>query len=260
MGMASNLPTFYFLFSIIVYCVSQATKFEITNQCSYTVWAASVWTVSIPGGGKQLKPGETWVINVTNSTSGRIWGRTNCTFDASGNGSCETGGCNNKFDCKEDKAVSPVTLTEFSVNGLSNLDFYDLSLLHGFNIPMEISPKNVSCRAVKCAADIEGECPVELRTTGGCNHPCTVFKTDLFCCSTGNCTATYLSDFFKTKCPDAYSFALDANSTTFTCPSGSNYRVLFCPLVSSPSPVSPPPPPDASLPHMCIRMINVQYY
>ncbi|XP_042475829.1 protein P21-like [Macadamia integrifolia] len=258
MGIPSNLPTFFFffffLFSSIPFWVSQATNFEVTNQCSYTVWAAST-----PSGGKQLKPGETWnIINMTTTgTSGRIWGRTNCSFNASGNGSCETGDCDNQFECRS-YGATPVTLAEFSLNQYNNLDYYDLSLVDGFNIPMEISPNNSNCRSVKCAADINSECPVELETPGGCNHPCTVFKTDLYCCKSGNnCSATYLSGFFKSKCPDAYSYAYD-DPSTFTCPTGSDYRVVFCPALSSPSPVSPPPY-DASFTHMCVsvRMINV---
>ncbi|XP_043702728.1 pathogenesis-related protein R major form-like [Telopea speciosissima] len=206
----------------------------------------------------QLKPDETWVINMAvngTSNTGRIWGRTNCSFNASGDGSCETGDSNNKLDCK-DYGVSPVTITEFGLNQY-NLDFYDISLVLGFNIPMEISPNNGNCRQVNCTADITGECPVELQTPGGCNHPCTVFKTDLYCCNS-NCTATYLSNFFKIKCPNAYSVAYDDQTSTFSCPTGSNYRILFCPLVSSPSPVSSHSN-DGSFAHMCASIINLQY-
>ncbi|KAJ4976216.1 hypothetical protein NE237_001322 [Protea cynaroides] len=217
MAIPSNILTFFiFLFPTIFFCISQATTFEITNQCSYTVWAAAV-----PGGGKHLEPDETWLVNIASDTnSGRIWGRTNCTFNATGKGRCETGDCNNQLECKDNGAL-PVTLAEFALNQYDNLDFYDLSLVDGFNIPMEFSPNSSSCRGIKCAADINAECPVELRTKGGCNHPCNVFKNDLYCCTSGNCTATYLSDFFKTKCPDAYSYAMDDQTSTFTCPTGS---------------------------------------
>ena len=32
--------------------------------------------------------------------------------------------------------------------------------------------------------------------------------------------------------PDAYSYAKDDQTSTFTCPAGTNYRVDFCPLTS----------------------------
>ncbi|KAJ4976128.1 hypothetical protein NE237_001234 [Protea cynaroides] len=251
MGFSPNFPTFFFLFPSIFFWLSRATTFEIINQCSYTVWA-----VALPGGGRQLNPGETWLLNMADDTVYcRIWGRTNCIFDETGNGSCETGDCNNQLSC-QNYGSSPVTVAEYEARYVG-VNFYYLSLLDGFNIPMEFKPNNRSCREIKCTADINRECPTVLRTAGGCNHPCTVFKNDFYCCTYGNCTVTDLSNFFMTRCPDAYSFALDY-STKFTCASGSNYGVVFCPLGSSPSLVfPPPPPPHASFAHMCIRIIMI---
>ena len=79
-----------------------------------------------------------------------------------------------------------------------------------------------------------GQCPNELRDPGGCNNPCTVFKNDHYCCTStstsGSCKATVYSMFFKDMCPDAYSYPKDDATSTFTCPSASNYRLVFLPL------------------------------
>ena len=73
------------------------------------------------------------------------------------------------------------------------------------------------------------QCPSQLRAQGGCNNPCTVFKTDQYCCNSGSCGPTDYSRYFKTRCPDAYSYPKDDQTSTFTCPGGTNYEVIFCP-------------------------------
>ncbi|CBI34734.3 unnamed protein product, partial [Vitis vinifera] len=73
----------------------------------------------------------------------------------------------------------PNTLAEFALNQFNNLDFFDISLVDGFNVPMAFNP-----------------------TSNG---------------------------YFKTRCPDAYSYPKDDQTSTFTCPGGTNYDVIFCP-------------------------------
>lgn len=121
-------------------------------------------------------------------------------------------------------------LAEYALNQLNNLDFYDISLVDGFNVPMDFSPlSGIRCRGIRCAADITGQCPNELKAPGGCNNPCTVFKTDQYCCNSGKCVPTNFSKFFKQRCPNAYSYPKDDQTSTFTCPGGTNYKVTFCP-------------------------------
>lgn len=160
----------------------------------------------------------------------RIWGRTNCNFDASGRGHCQTGDCGGLLQCKG-WGVPPNTLAEYALNQFGNMDFYDISLVDGFNIPMVFGPTNGGCHNIRCTADINGQCPNELRAPGGCNNPCTVFKTNEYCCTQGygTCGPTRYSRFFKDRCRDSYSYPQDDPSSTFTCPAGSNYRVVFCP-------------------------------
>ncbi|RVW16410.1 Thaumatin-like protein [Vitis vinifera] len=150
----SNLSTSFFLLIFI-----NATIFEIRNSCPYTVWAAA-----LPGGG-----------------------RTKCSFDEAGRGNCESGGCGGLLECQE-YGSPPNTIAEYAINQFNKTDFFDISLVVGFNLPMEFSPTSDGCkRGVKRTCDINGPCPNELRDPGGCNNPCTVFNNTQYCCNTGSC-------------------------------------------------------------------------
>ncbi|KAE8671576.1 Osmotin-like protein OSML13 [Hibiscus syriacus] len=184
------------LFFTILFVSAHAALFEIRNDCSYTVWAAAS-----PGGDRRLNPSQSWTINVPAGTSmARIWGRTNCNFDGSGRGRCQTGDCGGLLQCKG-WGAPPNTLADGG------------------------------CRNIRCTADINGQCPNELRAPGGCNNPCTVFKTNGYCCTQGQgtCGSMRFSRFFKQRCPDAYSYPQDDPTSTFICRGGANYRVVFCP-------------------------------
>ncbi|GJX62809.1 thaumatin-like protein, partial [Tanacetum coccineum] len=66
----------------------------------------------------------------------------------------------------------------------------------------------------------ETSAPEQLRTQGGCNNPCMVFKTVEYCCTIerGSCGPTDYSRFFKDRCPDAYSYPQDDPTCQSSCP------------------------------------------
>ncbi|CAI9772708.1 unnamed protein product [Fraxinus pennsylvanica] len=231
MNSPRNLLLAVSLLAITFFAYTHAATFDIVNQCTYTVWAAFSSPSPSAGGGRRLDQGQTWNIDVAPGTiQGRIWGRTSCNFDANGRGQCETGDCNGLLEC-QGYGSPPNTLAEFALNQPNNLDFVDISNVDGFNIPMEFSPTTDVCRRLVCNAPIVDQCPSELRTPGGCNNPCTVFPTNEYCCTDGpgSCSPTDFSRFFKERCPDAYSYPQDDPTSLFTCPAGTNYRVVFCP-------------------------------
>lgn len=121
--------------SLIFLNLASAARFNITNNCPYTVWPAA-----IPGGGRQLNRGETWPLDVPAGTHGgaQIWARTGCQFDEYGEGRCITGDCKGFLQCQSYSAP-PVTLVEFALGQFNDLDFLDMSLVDGFNVPMEFS-------------------------------------------------------------------------------------------------------------------------
>jgi hypothetical protein len=126
---------------------ANAATFTITNRCSFTVWPAATPV----GGGTQLNPGQTWTINVPAGTSsGRVWGRTGCNFDGAGRGGCATGDCGGALSCSL-SGRPPMTLAEFTLGG--SQDFYDLSVIDGYNVAMSFSCSSgvgLTCRDSRC--------------------------------------------------------------------------------------------------------------
>ena len=99
----------------------------------------------MPGGGRRLNQNDVWTFNVNPDTvAARIWARTNCNFDASGRGQCQTGNCGGLLQCQA-YGTPPNTLAEYALNQFNNLDFFDISLVDGFNVPMEFSPTSGGC-------------------------------------------------------------------------------------------------------------------
>ncbi|KAJ3674499.1 hypothetical protein LUZ60_005115 [Juncus effusus] len=127
--------------------------------------------------GKQLASGQNWDVNIPAGTKGgHVWGRTGCNFDSNGNGKWQTGDCGKLAGTGY--GSPPNTLAEFSLNENQGLDTIDMSLVDGFNIPMDFLAVNRCTESIHCAVDINAKCPSELKTTGGCLNPCQVYKTD----------------------------------------------------------------------------------
>lgn len=125
----------------------------VTNNCGEMIWPGIGTQNGIgPGtGGFELAPGGTRKMHVSPDWQGRVWGRTNCSFNADGTGpsnlngvngngaACLTGDCFGQLDCQFTGAV-PVTLAEFNLIGGfgGKQTFYDISLVDGYNIPLGI--------------------------------------------------------------------------------------------------------------------------
>uniref|UniRef100_A0A453CR19 non-specific serine/threonine protein kinase n=1 Tax=Aegilops tauschii subsp. strangulata TaxID=200361 RepID=A0A453CR19_AEGTS len=220
---------------LLLVAAGEATMLNITNRCSYTVWPAAMPV----GGGVQLDPGATWTLNVSGLAShGRVWARTGCSFNGRGNGSCQTGDCGGMLACKA-YGRPPNTMAEFTIGQFNNTDFFDLSFVDGFNVPMDFLPVQdqggPGCgKGPRCAANITSQCPSELTAPGGCNNACTVFKQDRYCCTGNaayNCEPTKYSLLFQQICPDVYDYSMDADwKKTFTCPLGTNYQLQGTPM------------------------------
>ncbi|CAO2209214.1 unnamed protein product [Urochloa humidicola] len=250
MTSVSSLCTLHILSIFLLFLlpgITDGATFSITNRCSYTVWPAAVPV----GGGVQLNSGEWWTIDVPASTTGgRIWARTACSFDSAGNGKCETGDCGGVLACKDYFGKTPNTLAEFTIAQFNNEDFFDISLIDGFNLPMDFLPMPTNgqggkgcSKGPRCANNITSQCPSVLKAPGGCNNACSVFKQDVYCCrgsNSSNCGPTNYSEFFKRICPDAYSYPKDDSTSTFTCPAGTDYMVVFCPPINISSLALPP--------------------
>ncbi len=226
----------------------------LTNTTQQTVWAVSTGSPGFtpPDGGEWvLAPGQTTTLTYPSVWNGRIWGRTGCSFNSAGQGSCETGDCGSGITCANLSANVPATLAEFNMQG-TGTDYYDVSLVEGFTLPMTINvvsgqmgtPANVSCLTASCATNMDSAsvCPAILQVKGaggnivGCNSACNVLQQDQYCCKNAYATAATCNPttwpvnyaaVFKQAVPYAYSYAFDDQTSTFTCTNNCNYQILL---------------------------------
>jgi hypothetical protein len=180
-------------------------------------------------------------------------GRRNCDFSTTpGANSCLDGGCNGGLQCDPHTGtgVPPATVAEWTLQGDGNKDFYDVSVVDGFNIPMSITP-SAKCSVASCPKDLNPSCPSQLigprDSSGnpvGCKSACDAKldnPSDSANCCTGShgtsatCPSSGVQSYsyFKSNCPNSYVYAYDESSGTalWTCDSGlkSDYKLTFCP-------------------------------
>ncbi|XP_064963452.1 pathogenesis-related thaumatin-like protein 3.5 [Musa acuminata AAA Group] len=265
----------FFLLSFLLFSFlgALAATFTLTNNCEYTVWPgvlSGAGTAPLSSTGFVLHKGESRSLKALASWSGRFWGRTLCATDSSGKFSCATGDCGSgRVECSGGGGDPPATLAEFTLDGSGGMDFYDVSLVDGFNLPMLVVPQGGSvggCTTTGCLVDLNGLCPSDLKVVlstsdGGseyvaCKSACEAFGSPQYCCSGayGNpntCKPSSYSQFFKNACPRAYSYAYDDATSTFTCASA-DYVITFCPSTTSQK-SSDPTPGASNTPPLVLR-------
>ncbi|XP_074320380.1 pathogenesis-related thaumatin-like protein 3.5 [Silene latifolia] len=245
------------IFISLIFPCSVSSTFTITNFCPFTIWPGTLSGAGTPPlstTGFKLDSGESVRIETAAGWSGRIWARTGCNFDQNGMGKCLTGDCGGKLECHGSGATPPASLFEITFGQGDGKDFYDVSLVDGYNLPLVAWPTGATgCNATGCVSDINMGCPKELQVISGegaeqqgvvaCKSACEVFGLDQYCCSghfanPTTCKPSYYSSVFKRACPRAYSYAFDDGTSTFTC-KAYNYAIVFCPR-SSVGPKKPP--------------------
>ncbi|KAF5188741.1 Thaumatin-like protein [Thalictrum thalictroides] len=226
-----------------------SATFTFKNNCRRPVWPGTLsggGTPQLSTTGFQLNIGESKAITTPPNWSGRFWARTHCR-NATANGKfiCRTADCaSGKVECNGAGGTPPATLIEFTLAGAGNQDFYDVSNVDGYNIPVSVTPQGSGsgCKSTSCPTDINKICPPELsvkgkrgKTTFACQSACEAFNHDpKYCCSgtfatPQSCPPTNYSMIFKNACPQAYSYAYDDRTSTFTCGTGADYLITFCP-------------------------------
>jgi hypothetical protein len=221
------------------------------NQMSQTIWVAAAPNASTPlaATGWVLPAGQGITITTPNNLNTRFWGRTGCVFDSAGVGHCQTGDCGGLFQCKGWGTI-PATLAEVNFDAWDGLDFYDVSMVDGSNLPMWINITRSSngtkdkisqngCVAAGCTKPVN--CPSALDVTAGgaavgCISACARLGGDQYCCrgqwsSRSACDpAKWPVDYaavFKSAEPYAYSYADDDATSVFTCSGVCDYRITF---------------------------------
>ena len=101
---------------------------------------ATVGHLTPKGCGFHLYSDEEVVFEVWERWSGRVWDRQGCCFDEeTGKGSCQIGDYAGRLHCQCIGGVPPVTIVEMTFGtSKSNLYYYELSLVDGFNLPVSM--------------------------------------------------------------------------------------------------------------------------
>ncbi len=223
----------------------------LVNRLDQTIWPAIAADPKHPveATGWVLKPGASLSFTVPDHWDVRVWARTGCSFDAAGDGHCTTGDCG-RFQCGSTWGEFPSTLAEFNLNAWNGMDFYDVSLVEGNNLPMWINSYGGSsrdkldangCSAAGCTRDANTTCPTKLqRIRGGkvvaCLSACLVFKTDQTCCTGAyaarpQCVPSSWpvdsAAVFKKAEPFAYSYVSDDATSVLTCSGECGYRITW---------------------------------
>ena len=225
-------------------------QFTFVNKMNETIWVAAS-----PGNapdtlkvtGWRLLAGRRLTISVPNHWNGRFWGRTGCDFNRSGRGRCQTGDCGGRFQCTGFGAI-PATLAEYDLDTWNNLDFYDVSMVDGSNLPMYINTLGThsrdpigrnGCSTAGCTKAVVCPAALQVRSRGhvvACISACARFGTDQYCCrgqwsSRANCDPKLwpvdYAAVFKTAEPYAYSYVDDDATSVFTCSGACDYRITF---------------------------------
>jgi len=218
------------------------------NKVSQTIWVAAAQNPAHPLAttGWVLPAGQSLTITVPDNWNGRFWGRTGCVFHG-GLGHCQTGDCNGRFQCAGNGAI-PATLAEYDLNAWDGLDFYDVSMVDGSNLPMYINItagqttdkiSRTGCVPAGCTKPVA--CPSALQVKAGgvavaCESACARIGTDQYCCRgawapRSQCDpARWPVDYaavFKKAEPYAYSYVDDDATSVFTCKGRCDYQITF---------------------------------
>ncbi len=226
--------------------VARERTITLINRTRETIWpAASPGSVSGKTGWT-LRPGRSVSFKVPDHWNARLWGRTGCRFKH-GRGHCQTGDCGRLYQCRGWGEI-PATLAEYDMDAYQHLDFYDVSMVDGSNLPMYIriaqgkTKNRISAngceRGVGCTSQVQ--CPAALQVhhggqVVGCISPCARFGTDRYCCrgqyaqgcSPAKTWPIDYSKVFKRAEPYAYSWSGDDATSVFTCAGGCDYQIIF---------------------------------
>ncbi|XP_020089789.1 thaumatin-like protein [Ananas comosus] len=226
--------------------VGEGATLAMYNKCRETVWPGiqpGAGKAVVARGGMRLQPGT--ATSVRCARPGRTGlGPQGCARPRTGRAACATGDCGGSLFC-DGAAAPPRTLARIpSPRPRQSQDFYDVSLVDGYNIPMSMTPFRGTggrCASAGCVSDLNEVCPAGLAVRGGadnrvvaCKSACSAFGAPQYCCtgsygSPQQCKPTAYSRLFKTACPKAYSYAYDDPTSIQTCGAGASYIVTFCP-------------------------------
>jgi len=228
--------------------------------CQYTTIVPASW---------EIQHAQSAQLCIPKGWGGRFWGRTGCT-QQDGGLSCRTGQCGppypatGELECTS-SGNAPMTLFEptlDTIQGVGIVDFYDVSLVSGYNVPLEVKPSSSGCVVTgACTSDLNETCPTALQVTGpactqgecplggfcvddvcvvGCLDPCDacgassppaeldcMANMDFYCCggaqASNSCNSASATCFDDRDCQN-----LSNGVLTATCDTSTNLCMRAC--------------------------------
>ncbi|KAI9497656.1 thaumatin [Zychaea mexicana] len=201
----------------------------VQNDCNYKLVVGESENGDLYGSSVDVDAGDKHTFTFEPNWAGRVWGRRSCSGK----------------ECNFAGMWAPASLAEVLFKDQAGDDYYDISLVDGYNEPMKMEPINPDktssedfrrCGEPTCTQG--PKCPTELELKDdngkvvGCQSACSKFRTPEHCCvgdyPEGVCEPSEYSKLFKSACPDAYSYAYDDATSTYLC-RADGYKVTFCP-------------------------------
>jgi len=132
-------------------------KVSFQNKCKESIWIGSVGGTghtSLGNGGWKMEAGSSSSMTVPQGWSGRIWPRTNCSFNDKGHCPTEGVDCCSSGSCLESdnktfglecaySGKPPTSLIEMTFDAPSGngpYDTYDVSFVDGWSVPVSMNP------------------------------------------------------------------------------------------------------------------------
>ena len=160
-----------------------------TGDCMYAIYlVCSVWRIGtwrLLFAGIVLCLGWCCGLCVHLEVTGAfgVWG-SGCVFDSTGMGTCDTGDCGGVLQCNGAGGNPPASLAEITLDGANGYDFYDISLVDGYNLPINMQPiggtsANGTCGAPGCISNLNLNCPTALQVPYPANSQLPTQLTEL---------------------------------------------------------------------------------
>ena len=210
-------------------------KLYIENRCPYATWTlvSDAYRNILPNSAPyQMAPNTAIVVGWPDDFSGRIWPRSAC-----------TGTGYNDLKCAQ---KGDDTLAEFTLTRGMNSDWYDVSLVDGFTIPVGILQLDVPwtsrpdyvvggplgsneiCGSPICAVDLNLDCAASQQQKDGSGK--------VVGCKSGPKNSD-AAKYLKAGCPSSYSYDFDDPQSLFRCPTAvqnggtgaKDYDIIYCP-------------------------------
>jgi hypothetical protein len=189
-------------------CTAADRVVYVKNNCPVKLTVGIAGTLAIGSElSLQLQAGQNTSILIPNGWAGRLW--------------------DNSMQDRYN------TLFELFVNDFTG-DYYDISIVDGYDIGMRVQPSATSCKPVECSFSMH-ECPGELILYDGgpCLSACSKYLSPKYCCTGAHstpetCPPTPESLHFQELCPDAFTYAYSDEKGLQYCDEAVYYNVTFC--------------------------------